>query len=84
MPWPAKFLNVWPSRPNSDNSDFVLGFGHGRALGDGVSNTFVAVPYWYIILIFFGLLFFVWRKTRPKINPATAFPVELTAKNVQK
>ena len=36
----------------------------------------VMVPYWFLILVFAGLLYFVWRKTgKPK--PAGAFPVEV-------
>jgi hypothetical protein len=36
-----------------------------------------AVPFWFLIIVSSAVLFFVWRKTRPKINPKTAFPVEV-------
>ena len=46
------------------------------------------VPFWIIALpIWFPTAFavlgviFVWRKTRPKINPTMAFPVEMGKPN---
>ena len=35
------------------------------------------IPYWFLVLYFSILLVLVYRKTRPKPNPATAFPVEM-------
>ena len=37
----------------------------------------IVVPYWFLMLVFSGILWFVGRKTRPKPNPATAFPIEM-------
>ena len=39
----------------------------------------VSAPLWFFLLCFSALLFLVWRKTRPKIDPRTAFPVVMKA-----
>ena len=45
---------------------------------NGQSLRSITVPYWLAVLVFSVPLFFVWHETRGrKINPATAFPVEL-------
>jgi hypothetical protein len=36
----------------------------------------VAIPFWFLILAFSALFFLIYRKTRPKPSPDTAFPVE--------
>ena len=36
----------------------------------------LAIPCWFLILIFSVVLFLVWRKNRPELNPKTSFPVE--------
>ena len=43
----------------------------------------LSLPYWFLIIVFSLVLFFVWRKTRPKLNPATAFPMEMAASGKQ-
>ena len=56
-----------------NNSNVILGFGYGSM----PSSHQVEVPYWFLIVIFSVVLFFVWRKTRPKPQGG-AFPVEVT------
>jgi len=61
------FPNFWPGYgPNR-----VLGFSF---LKDMPSQIKATVPYWFLILIFSGVLWIVWRKTRPKPKGG-AFPV---------
>jgi len=79
-PWgfgvePLGIARFWPlGRPHGSS---FLGFGF-----DGDDNAlFLSVPHWFLILVFFFVLFFVWRKTCPKINPKMAFPVEIGAKH---
>jgi len=66
---PASFL---PDPPR------YLGFVFDweSTVGGGYGLT-VKVPYWFLVAIFGVLLLLAWRKTRPKPNPATAFPVEV-------
>ena len=53
-----------------------MGFGYAHYADARNSVTMVCVPYWFLIVFFSVALFFVWRKTRPKFNPNTAFPIE--------
>ena len=62
------------------HTDF-LWFSFSRV---GYDEFELAVPYWFLILIFSAVLFFVWRKTRPKLNPKMAFPVEVKSQGVQR
>ena len=48
-------------------------FGAWRGLAD---ETKLSISYWFITLCLSYLLFYLWPKTRPSINPLTAFPVE--------
>ena len=41
----------------------------------------VSIPYWFLVFISAVLLWLVWRKTRPKPDPRTAFPVELAKRS---
>ncbi|MCL2639467.1 MAG: hypothetical protein FWD53_01345 [Phycisphaerales bacterium] len=55
-----------------------LNFGYFRQ-GSTPANTVwgLGIPFWFPSLLFTGLLWFVWRQTRPK--PAwRGFPVEVT------
>ena len=38
----------------------------------------IGIPFWFLTLLASAITFWVWRKTRPKPNPSTAFPVEIT------
>ena len=76
--------HFWPGR-NPDSQSFLgldfryfqFGTGHSQF---GTGDLYVLdVPYWLLIVVFSTVLFFVWRKTRPKPNPKTAFPVEVLA-----
>jgi hypothetical protein len=40
----------------------------------------IRVPYWFLILVFAGVLWFVWRKTRVRPEEARGFPVEAAKK----
>ena len=72
---PAPAPNFWP-RDTPDSHAFI-GFGLGRMLYEPGTVYWLSMPYWFLIVVFSAVLFFVWRKTRPKINPQMAFPVEL-------
>jgi len=37
----------------------------------------IGIPFWFLTLLAAGFAVWVWRRTRPKPNPATAFPVEI-------
>ncbi len=52
------------------------GFGYGHAEGALSDERWVAVPYYFLILVFSGVLLIVWRKTRPR-KVGGAFPVEV-------
>ena len=65
---------------NSDPS--FLGFYGDIGSTFGVSGRLflereVGVPFWFFTLLITGITSGAWRKTRPKPDPATAFPVEL-------
>jgi len=49
-----------------------LGFMWGNEQG----QSWIALPFWFLTSVLALILIYVWRKTRPKPNPATAFPVE--------
>ncbi len=57
----------------------VLGFGYGQhsTIHDGRSFRWamLSIPYWFLLMLAVLGEVLVWRKTRPKANPATAFPV---------
>ena len=65
--WPGP-LCFWPGMGHH------LGFGYLY----GSYEKHIALPFWFLILVFSGLLWFVWRQTRPKPNGG-AFPVEVKA-----
>ena len=58
---------------------FILGF----RFGSEESSVFYRIPFWSLTVASSGLLWFVWRKTRLKINPKMAFPVEVTVREKQ-
>jgi hypothetical protein len=66
--------------PECTSSPRFLGFGYEHGT---TSNEYrsVFVPYWFLIVVFSAALFVVCRKTRPKINPKMAFPVEVGEKH---
>lgn len=67
---PARY---WPqSRPHS-----WLGFGVEHVRSPRWDGYFVSVPYWFLLPASAGACFLVWRKTRPNMNPANAFPVDV-------
>jgi len=49
-----------------------LGFYYDRGIG---GHLFIAIPFWFPSLLSAGLLWFAWRKTRPKMW--RGFPVEV-------
>jgi len=56
-----------------------LGF-YSQMIGGGAypyPMRVLGVPYWFLIVVFSALLYVVWRKTRSKANPKSAFPVEV-------
>jgi hypothetical protein len=72
--WSSFYRHVPETRFWSRN-DSVIFFGFGCYWGpDGCS---VHVPYLFPLFVFSLVLMYVWRITRPKPNPVTAFPVEM-------
>ena len=79
---PIERDRFWPeSRPNFR---FYLGFGIGRVADGMMSLDMLSVPYWFLIIGSSVVLLIVWRKTRPKLNPRTAFPVASSKPNEEK
>ena len=54
---------------------FGLGYFHSPGL-TGVEDYEISIPYWFPMLLAGGGLLVTWFKTRPKPDPATAFPVQ--------
>jgi hypothetical protein len=85
---------VWDNRPQSELNGWLYqtdrirpyparyyGFDFHHFADANVSAYVFFVPYWFILCIPSGVMFFVWWKTRPKINPKMAFPVEVGKKH---
>jgi hypothetical protein len=69
---PAHF---WPLGPSQIPS--FLGFGFLRsspAFFSVCGVAYLGVPYWFLIVLFYFILLFGWRKTRPTVR---GFPLEL-------
>jgi len=58
------------------NPSRFLGFGYGGGTNI-LYERFWCIPFWFPTILAAVASFIVWRKTRPKINPVTAFPVEV-------
>ena len=78
-------LNFETSRNTDDLSEWLgrqsmvysfLGFFISKDRSSSTQLFVVGVPFWFLTILAAVSLFFVWHKTRPKPNPATAFPVE--------
>jgi len=67
---PLTEVRFWSTRPG-----YHLGFALYWNSGFGE----LAVPYWFLILLFGSVLFLVWRKTRLR-KTYGAFPVEMAVK----
>ena len=79
-PQPANLRSNWRSYwpGNIEGSHNFFGFRYRHSTISGQDWT-LAVPYWFLLLVFSANLYVVWRKTgKPK--PGRAFPVELAAK----
>ena len=73
-------VRLWPE-PDAV-STCVLGFRWRHfSFNDGDGRVFsgyaLVIPYWFPLLVSSLLLLLVWRKTRYRPDPATAFPVVL-------
>jgi hypothetical protein len=79
--WPETFL-VFPESAY-DTSFGGFGYNTRNQTDSGITTRewIVIVPYWFLILPFGTILFFVWRKTRLKIDPRRAFPVKVGVQN---
>jgi hypothetical protein len=69
---PSSRSRLWP--PGNPELPSFLGFGFGFG-AHGYALAF-SVPDWFLILILSGVLFLVWRKTRPNPQPQTPIPGE--------
>ena len=64
----------WPAQ-----SPYLFGF-HIDRVADPLGYQYVlAVPFWFPLLLSCALSFLTYRKTRPKPQPQSAFPVEVRA-----
>jgi hypothetical protein len=64
--------------PDQSNVFHFLGFAY-EPYGPpfrSLSFVWVRIPLWFPTLVSGGLLWLVWRKTRPRYKPGTGFPVE--------
>ncbi|MCL2639256.1 MAG: hypothetical protein FWD53_00270 [Phycisphaerales bacterium] len=79
--YPTQFWPAYSVKRNSGWGFYFFGFGYSHS--DRLSykvmafNQTVTLPFWFFILLSAAGLWFVWRKTRPKLDPRTAFPVEV-------
>jgi len=79
----------WPEAGTLERYHWVIGFNYeftgggkivlidGRTNGTSTAYRTLTLSYWVLILLSTAALWFVWRKTRPKLDPSTAFPVEV-------
>ena len=74
---PQSPAHFWPEDSMHLNS--FLGFVIDDDLDLTGKRYELSVPYWFLILLSLAALFFVCRKTLPKVNPESAFPIEPTA-----
>ena len=63
----------------SENPDYTAFLGFRFSLRDayGGSGPHFSIPYWFLIVAFSIILLLAWRKTRPALNPKSAFPVDI-------
>ena len=79
----VRIIGRWHIRFGGGMVEIFSGFwttGDGGPLYLKTAYQLALVPYWLIafpLVVLTFLLFYVWRKSRPKPNPATAFPVEM-------
>jgi hypothetical protein len=67
---PMDSFHFWPYVDQAYHP--VFGFGFRRLVDTNPPNSdfyTLYVPYWFLIVVFSLILSFVWRKTRPRINP---------------
>ena len=80
----SEVTNGWTFENNSQDERHLLNPEYISSLGFFVrhfgSVTILVVPYWFLILVFSGLLWLVWRRTPPKPTGG-AFPVEVENSN---
>jgi len=57
----------------------ALGFYANMQTSSSRQSWAVGIPFWFLTLLASAITCWVWRKTRPKPNPATAFPIEIVA-----
>ncbi len=86
---PVNPIRFWPTDQHNLNDYNLLGFYycHNHYVSSyeytpeasRASSYSLGVPYWFLIAVFSWVLFIVWRKTRPKLHPPSAFPVEIAA-----
>jgi len=92
MPSPSHshglFLSILPFGMDrtyyEDDLHHLIGFAWGSLnvmLPPDTPAKVLRIPFWFPTALSAGLLWFVWRKTRPKAD-GRAFPVELAAKKV--
>ena len=62
-----------------DDRYALLGFSLVHLYSRSGENAFdfLSIPYWFLTLATAALFFLAWRKTRPKPDSNTAFPIEV-------
>jgi predicted small integral membrane protein len=66
-----KYIRSYP------RTKYFLGFFTSKDMNSFTGRERQAgIPFWFVTSVLAIALIYVWRKTRPKPNPATAFPIE--------
>jgi hypothetical protein len=70
--YPTHITHWFPVRPSDRDPGvlWILGF----SCADNPTFHALQIPYWFFVVLLSSILFFVWRKTRPKVK-GLAFPV---------
>ena len=73
--WQCEVMALDKIRLLPTNGFLGFDYCYGESRSE-IYRNYIEVSYWFLIVVFSLALLYVWRKTRPKPNPATAFPVE--------
>jgi len=72
------YVDETHSELDRPSAHYFLGFLYDN-MRNPLRTYIVGVPFWFLTVVTVLVLFYVWRRTRHKPNPATAFPVEMKA-----
>ena len=75
--WP-KYSLAGPTHPSGEESFYsLLGFAGGHRVHQPLESWSFSLPYWFLTLLSAAALWFAWLRTRPDLDPRTAFPIEV-------